>query len=99
MSDIVITGPSSSLWTTSLPFRVAVDPTIDPDKHAYFSREEHARAFLDRNWYLPREVELSPRFALAPGELHPADEPEAGRAPSAGQVAMAELYGSSSGEV
>lgn len=97
---VTITGPSPSLWTTSLPYRIAVEPHVDPDRHVYFSLEAHAVAYLDRNAHLARELELSPRMALSPRDEHEADEPrvEMGRAPSAGQVAMADVYGSSCGE-
>lgn len=85
---VTITGPSPSIWTTSMPYRVAVDPRSDPDRHAYFSLESHARAYLDRNAHLPREIELSPRMALGGGGEHVADEPWTESTP--GQVAAAE---------
>jgi hypothetical protein len=78
-----------------MPYRVAVDPRSNPDRHAYFSLEAHARSYLDRNAYLPREIELSPRMALCPSTEQTADEPRVpfgneGCNPTAGQVAAAE---------
>lgn len=99
MAEILTAGPSAEPWISSHPYRVA-SPT--GGSYCYCPTEASATEWARKVGVT--EIELSPRRALDPSERHEADEPGAstlyvvGREPNASQVALADAYGSSSGE-
>lgn len=84
-------GPSAAEWIMNAPYRVAIGSTWQ-----YVATWPEAVEVAE---YHGVEVELSPRHALEhPVMVDPYERAPVMRGPTAGQVAIAEVYQSSSGE-